>query len=252
MAGTTKDNKSSWSEEGEIRGGGASDVWDEDALLNPYAPDLEEGRRQGREDGLAAGYRDGRSLGQTTGLEHGLEVGFVRGCVEAIRRQLPRFSESSTDGDDGDSDGVGHCSEPLLRFAPAKLKRMKKMILELSALLDDFPGPSEIFSNNHAETIFDESGPSVTNQQQHEVDSDDDDEEEIQATSEGRNVRSKLQRIRARFKLLTVQLRIPHFSLAHVMEEAARDSTGLVIPPSQSAVDSDGASARHQTTTTEW
>ena len=50
-----------------------------------------------------------------------------------------------------------------------------------------------------------------------------DDSEQVPAEDDdpSLDVAGKMQRIRARFKLVTVQLGIPHFSLKQVMDEAA-------------------------------
>jgi hypothetical protein len=226
--------------------------WDEDALIDPHAPDLEEGRRRGREEGREAGYREGLSIGRTTGLEHGLEVGFIRGCVEAVRRQV-LLPPASSEGR----------SEIPWRLAPSKLERVRKTVLEISALLDDFPGPSEIFatsSDDVVETTAERRGGASAAGRRHEADSDDDlddddDDEEAQA-SDKTNVRSKLQRLRARFKLLAVQLGMPHLSLAHAMDRA-RDSTTDAVPSSPSSAMAAAAAAgaeesTHHEATTEW
>jgi hypothetical protein len=231
----------------------ASSVWwDEDALIDPHAPDLEEGRRRGREEGREAGYREGLSIGRTTGLEHGLEVGFIRGCVDVVQRQVLLPPASSSEGD----------SEIPRRLSPAKLERVRKTVLEVSALLDDFPGPSEIFATSNdgvVETAAERRGGASAAGRRHEADSDDDvddsDNEETQA-SDKTNVRSKLQRLRARFKLLAVQLGMPHLSLAHAMDRA-RDSTTDAVPSSPSSAMAAAAAAgaeesTHHEATTEW
>jgi hypothetical protein len=190
------------------------DKWDDDALLNPFDAFLEEGRRQGRQEGLEAGYREGYELGQVTGLEYGMELGFVRGTVEAVQQELARS---------GGSDDA-----PWL--PPSKTERVSKILAELSSLLDEFPGPSEMFHDE----LFGSVEEGV------DVDDDDDDDEEAQAQrSQERNAKVLLQQIRSKFKLLTVVLGIPHYSLAQVMDEAAESSNAKVNDESTAPIQTD-------------
>jgi hypothetical protein len=194
------------------------DGWDDDALLNPFDAFLEEGRRQGRQEGLEAGYREGYELGQVTGLEYGMELGFVRGTVEAVQQELAR----------------GGSSDDAPWLPPSKADRIAKILAELSSLLDEFPGPSEMFHDVSS------SGPSKEmfgSVEEDVVDVDDDDDEEAQAQrSQERNAKVLLQQIRSKFKLLTVVLGIPHYSLAQVMADAAASSDARVNDESSAPI----------------
>jgi hypothetical protein len=192
------------------------EAWDDDALLNPFEAFLEEGRRQGRQEGLEAGYKEGHELGQVTGLEYGMELGFVRGTVEAVRHELARNRRSSSDA----------AAAPWL--PPSKTERVTKILAELSSLLDEFPGPSEMF--------HDESSGATEEFRSVEHDDADDDEEAHTQRSHERNAKILLQQIRSKFKLLTVVLGIPHFSLAQVMDEAAESAASTVNDESNAPI----------------
>jgi hypothetical protein len=187
----------------------AMDEWDDDALLNPFDEFLEEGRRQGRQEGLEAGYQEGYGLGQVTGLEYGMELGFVRGTVEAMQQELARSRS--------DAPWV-----PL-----SKAERVAKILSELSSLLDEFPGPSEMFHEDSS------AAPEVFGSVE---DTADDDEKAHSHRSHDGNAKVLLQQIRSKFKLLTVVLGIPHFSLAQVMDEGAESSDSKATDESNAPI----------------
>ena len=170
----------------------------EDLCLDPYQSSREEGEKRGREAGLEAGFSDGRELGEVTAIDYALDLGFIRGVCTACTRNKQGLDE-----------------------------RVQKTLRDLIRAIDDFPGPSHIFREQQ--------------QQQHDHDHNHDHnhpaEEPAEAVvplddndSSSADVLHKMQRIRARFKLLTVQLGIPHFSLKQVMDEVASSSHTLVAP----------------------
>jgi|UniRef100_A0A7S2XML9 hypothetical protein len=164
--------------------------WD-DICVNPHESFLELGRREGKEAGLKAGFNDGRSLGQHKALEFGIELGFIRGFVLVAHRDI------------------------LPSIEIARAEKIAKSLHALQQAIDEFPGPDEMFQHvhdpNNTETMLDD-----------ELQSD----SETQ-TRNALDVVGKMQRIRAKFKLVTVQLRIPHFSLKQVMEEAGQNPSNV-------------------------
>jgi hypothetical protein len=93
--------------------------------------------------------------------------------------------------------------------------RIQRSMHELVRALEDFPGPDAMFEQ-------------VLKQQQQPATSSDKDDSEDPTKLD---VIAKMQRIRARFKLLTVQLKIPHYSLKQVMDEAASHHKTTAEPP---------------------
>ena len=148
--------------------------------LNPHERELEEGRRQGREAGLKAGYREGYALGRTNAIEYGMEVGFIRGVVNYLKGRSFENNE-----------------------------RMIKRIDDLARALDDFPSPEEVLQEG-----------GLTVEVTGTLQALNDDSEQTVESSDDLDVRGKLQRVRAHFKLLMVQLGMPHFSLKRVMDDA--------------------------------
>jgi len=159
----------------------------EDACLDPHHSSLQAGRTEGREAGALAGFREGRGLGQTKGLEFGLEVGFYQGVVKALR-------------------GKHHND------------RIQKNIEKLQEAIDDFPTPDELFEATKHHISMSEM------RSQNPVTGHPDEHDDSENPSKF-DILNKLQRIRARFKLLTVQLGKPKFSLKNVLEDSLRRGT---------------------------
>jgi hypothetical protein len=76
----------------------------------------------------------------------------------------------------------------------------------LLSMVDAFPNPDAVFHDSEQATT-----------DEHSSDNEEDDLDDV---------REQLQRIKDRFKLLTVQLGLPHLSLKQVMDEAASDAKG--------------------------
>ena len=153
-----------------------------DALcVDPHASFINDGRMEGAEAGRQSGYQMGYDLGRTTALDTGLELGFIRGIVSSL-----------------DTTTVS--------------ERAIRTIRELQELLDDFPTIDQVFREQER----DRQGEKENVEQE-------DDSEQPAAVADGdaRSIRIEMQRIRAKFKLLTVQLGCPHFSLKQLMDEAA-------------------------------
>jgi hypothetical protein len=191
----------------------------ENFCLDPYQSAREEGERQGRDAGLEAGFRDGKKMGINTGTEYGMELGFFTGVCSAV--------EAAT------SDNLSqHVSE----------ERVRKTVADLRLALDDFPGPDQVFQVRQRPPRHQHDGEEHTHEHEPEEEDDDDDDDEEDdddddngdsenaAAESKKNVLHKMQRIRARFKLLTVQLGMPNYSLTRVMDEAAATSATATAP----------------------
>lgn len=161
----------------------------EDVCLDPHNGSLEQGKAQGREAGALAGFQDGRTLGQNKGLEFGLEVGFYHGVVSAL------VEESDN--------GFG--------------ERVRKSIHKLQEAIDAFPSPDEVFSNARDDSTMKAALETSTSSSSKNVAGGDLQEHDSEDPSKF-DIIKKLQRIRARFKLLVVQLGKPQFSLRNSLE----------------------------------
>jgi len=158
----------------------------EDACLDPHHTSLELGRLEGREAGGQAGFLDGQTLGQSKGLEFGLEIGFYRGIVTVL----------------------------LLNPKPPHTQRIQNSITKLQKALDEFPSPDKLFQdvNNSASSL----------QQHHHhlqpdiIGNDDHDDEEV--SSSRIDILNKMQKIRAYYKLVMVQMGKPQLSLKSSLE----------------------------------
>jgi hypothetical protein len=164
----------------------------EDACLDPHHGSLEEGKAQGREAGALAGFREGQVLGENKGLEFGLEVGFYQGIVTAL-------IESSTENE----------------FS----ERVQKSIQKLQESIDAFPPPDEVFSNTRKSESSVMAMKASTSSSTKDLGEEGDPEENDSEDPSKFDILNKLQRIRARFKLLTVQLGKPQFSLRNALED---------------------------------
>jgi len=177
-------------------------VWDEAAwdeiCVNPHKEALERGQKEGREAGLLAGFRDGESVGVIKGVEFGMEIGFIRGSLQEILNAI--------------------ALKELVFDDPSQYEKIEKTTSSLSQMLDSFPPPKEAFRNKNAATAA---------AQSIDVDS------EVEANSDSPDIASRLQSIKSKFKLLTVQLKWNNFSLKNQMDEAAMDLGDNPKPESQ-------------------
>jgi hypothetical protein len=146
--------------------------------------------RQGQAEGFKAGNLAGYRDGQALGRTKGLEYGMELGFIRGFLNSL-NHEESSK-----------HKTDRIQR----SIEKLRK------ALEDESLQPDEIFRKEQ---------PGRNQEQDLQDDSED---------ASKLDVLAKLQRIRARFKVLTVQLGIPKFSLKEIMDEAAESSTIVQEP----------------------
>jgi hypothetical protein len=161
---------------------------------------VELGREEGRQAGLQAGYKDGLSLGRTKGIEFGMELGFIRGFLNTVEHT--QWESSLIKGQEFEEQ-----QQQQQRAVVAQ--RIQKGLQDLRQAIEDFPSPDAIFAS------------STMNNDNHNNENDSEEEAAAQATANATDVMGALQRIRAKFKVLTVQLKIPHYSLHQVMSDAA-------------------------------
>eukprot|EP00980_Cylindrotheca_fusiformis_P019930 scaffold7017_cov134-Cylindrotheca_fusiformis.AAC.25 len=168
----------------------------DDVCWNPHESSFRQGQEEGLEAGSIAGYRDGQALGRTKGLEFGMELGFINGFLNVVEQQ------ESIDKSD----------------------RIQRSVEKLRKVLEDeCLQPNEIFEHHHHQHH--------QQQQQQQQNNQDDSEDPSKL-----DVLAKMQRVRARFKVLTVQLGIPKFSLKGVMDDAANSGA---VPADPATVDNE-------------
>jgi hypothetical protein len=160
----------------------SQDTWDE--ICNfPHQAQIDVGRQEGRQAGLQAGFNDGFALGRTKGMEFGMELGFIRGFLNTVEAKL----QSNGQGD------------------VAKTERLQKKLDELHRATDDFPSSETMFESTTKE------GDSYSEE----------DDSEVVAGTHGTDVMGSMQRIRAKFKVLTAQLKVSQYSLKQVMDDTS-------------------------------
>ena len=136
---------------------------------------------QGRIEGAEAGRQSGYQSGYALGRTTALDTGLELGFIRGIVASLDTTRVSD---------------------------RAVRTIRELQELLNDFPTVDQVFREQERERQGDKENAQ-------------DDSEQPVADGDSRSVRIEIQRIRAKFKLLMVQMGYPHFSLKQVMDEAA-------------------------------
>lgn len=213
----------------------------EDLCLDPHEDSLEEGRAEGRIAGLQAGFKDGRSLGRIKGLEIGTEVGYMRGVAVAVNDCLVPLVESQS----SDTESI------------RRIENIRKVIRELVSAIDAFPSPDDMFNERDKSqtSVLGELGDVTIGRKE---DAMTEKRDETKASEKKLDISNKLQRIRAKFKLLTVQLKLPRLSLKKVMDEALHlDMTDeLAEAPTIGAHTDNMPSLKHEATSgqqdTDW
>ena len=170
-----------------------SDEWDDIALLDPYHESMENGRSEGMSRGHEAGYRDGFALGRMKALEIGVELGYM----ESIAKEILEFIRNNSNNDISNEEIK---TEPGFQSSllknKSRMEKIQKGFIGLQTMIDEFPSPDDIF-------------------------------EELQTTKI--DVSERMQRIRAKFKLLTVQMKEPHLTLKSVMDEASQSNNNEAV-----------------------
>ena len=136
---------------------------------------------------LAHGEKEGQAAGSLAGYNEGRGLGRTKGVEFGMELGFVRGVIKEVFNLEDRGEKIQHSLE------------------ELTRALDDFPSPNQMFEQV---------------QQSMEERNHGSDSEERVDKDEKLNIQHKMQRIRARFKLLMVQLGQPHFSLKQVMDEA--------------------------------
>jgi len=207
----------------------------EDLCLDPYQSNFDSGRDEGHAAGLKAGYDEGRKLGHQKGLEVGIELGYMHGVATTIQTEvLPTMAQDAQD----DSNSI------------RRVQKIEKSIDELIEAIDGFPSPDEIFRRE--EIPASSGGVEYDHDDElHRNDSDGTQEAAaIETNDEAVDISGRMQRIRAKFKLLCVQLKVPELSLTKVMDDAkstaATPSVSNETNKERTSKDTDGSAEGHQ------
>ncbi len=176
----------------------------EDLCLDPYQSNFDSGRNEGHAAGLKAGHDEGRKLGHQKGLEVGIELGYMHGVATTIQTEvLPTMAQEAED----DSNSI------------RRMQKIEKSIDELIEAIDGFPSPDEIFRREEIPT-----SSGVVEYDHVDVLRNDSEGTQtaaaIETNGKAVDISGRMQRIRAKFKLLCVQLKVPELSLTKVMDDA--------------------------------
>jgi hypothetical protein len=175
----------------------SQDAWDE-ICVNPHQSQIDVGRQEGRAAGLEAGFNEGYSLGRTKGIEFGMELGFILGFLDSVQNRIQADSQEND---------------------TTRNERLQTRVDGLRKAIEGFPTTDTIFAAT-------------------QTDNDAKDEDEVSKNdsegmpvSDGMNIVGSMQRIRAKFKVLCVQLKLPaHLSLKQVMTEVVAAETDVDEP----------------------
>ena len=130
----------------------------------------------------------GRAEGQIAGLQAGFNDGFALGRTKGIEFGME----------------LGFV-RGFLNTVEAKNERLQKKVEELRHAIDDFPSLDAIKTVKKEEETYSE-----------------EDDSEAVVMAGNLDILGSMQRIRAKFKVLTVQLKVSQFSLKQVMDDANR------------------------------
>ena len=146
---------------------------------------------------------EGRAMGQASGEQAGFRDGQQLGHTKGIEFGMELGFIQGFVNELRNNNNIQHSSE-----------RVHRSILALQSALDDFPSPNLMFE--HVTSLSTSK-------------SGDDSEGEVTKF----DVIAKMQRVRARFKLLTVQLGVGTISLTQVLAAGAKNHENHEVPPSR-------------------
>jgi hypothetical protein len=142
------------------------------------------------ESHVELGRQDGREAGLHAGFKDGYALGRTKGIEFGMELGFIRGFLNTIENGDLESGQDA-----------ARVERIQKGVEDLRRAIDDFPSPDAVLTSrmNSKHSLGDDSEANAT------------------------DIMGALQRIRAKFKVLTVQLKMPHYSLKQVLADAARD-----------------------------
>uniref|UniRef100_A0A7S2NYI5 Essential protein Yae1 N-terminal domain-containing protein n=1 Tax=Leptocylindrus danicus TaxID=163516 RepID=A0A7S2NYI5_9STRA len=154
-----------------------------DSALDPYQHCADAGRRDGEAAGLARGFTEGRNLGMKKSWEFRFELGYYAGFVEFV---------ATEQGMDAKKAGCKF-EEHVTSSGSTKEERLERNINGILHAIEEFPTSDDL--------------------QRASNDEEDDDSHQL-------DLPIQIQRIRAKFKLLLIQLGLPPtFSLANILNK---------------------------------
>ena len=142
------------------------------------------------ESHMELGRQDGREAGLHAGFKDGHALGRTKGIEFGMELGFIRGFLNTIEHGEMESNQDA-----------ARVQRIQKGVEGLRRAIDDFPAPDTVFA-------------SAMNSKHRPGDN---------TEANAMDIMGALQRIRAKFKVLTVQLKIPHYSLKQVLVDAARD-----------------------------
>ncbi len=181
------------------------------SLLDPSHEISKSSKEAGRIAGRTASFNEGRSIGRTKGWEVGLELGYVFSfCMELLEglKLLQQNDDQSSSNIDNDDDGnksdnvqtstLNKKSSSNRAFS--RLDRCTTLARDIITLIEDFPPPQHLLDN------LDDDG-------------NDDDDAAADSAAAALDVSTPIQRIRAKFKLLSVLLKTGQsYDLKRILE----------------------------------
>jgi hypothetical protein len=178
-------------------------LW-EDFDANPFDGSYSQGQENGRIDGQEAGYRDGYAIGRTTALNYGLEIGYIHGLLN----ELQHYFSTQAHSDDK------------ITIHQSRRDRIGRSIDNLRLALDEFPTASEMMVSSKGKVDRNTSIHDGFKDKPNDLEATADDDMDVDA---------KMQCIRARFKLLRVQID-PHskLQLSVILSDALLGSSSAV------------------------
>jgi hypothetical protein len=215
-------------------------------IIDPYESTIQNGREDGRNAGLQAGYNDGYQIGKLKAYEIGIELGYMSSICSMALQLLEK--ENKKDGgngknngrNDGNNSGNNNDStNKKLSSFTTHYERKRKRLMDLIDAIQAFPKPESIFN-----TRFD--GEQNKNNDNTDKNGNDDlaaveknislhndieyDHNHDQIDSlHNKNVRNSdvdivsiMQRLRAKFKTILVQLNLSHLRLKDVMDGSVK------------------------------
>jgi len=210
----------------------ASSLNFEDLCLDPYQYQREGGRDEGTSAGLRAGWEDGRALGRQKALDVGIELGYMRGVAMVLRSKILVDLPSALSEDTGEKE-----VEASIVFSRRRAQKIEKSADDLIAAIAAFPTADDIFEEGQSdEGHSPDDGGNVG------------DSEFAPKSKNGPiDITDKIQRIRARFKLLCVQMKVTELSLTRVMDDAKERASAIAegqgLQEEEKRLDPESASA---------
>ena len=201
-------------------------LWDQ-LCINPHEDSLSQGFKEGQDAGLMSGFKDGEAIGRSKALEIGFEIGFYEGCAAyMLDIHLPQLlkkckkrqeSHNQIDVDNGSLDDKNEISTPntaeAMLWTIEKLEKLQKGWKSLLDMVHQFPTPDKIFKNQEShDNLTDEVDSKSIIRGKAYLD---------EFRSSNVDIVKNLQRIRSKFKVVTILQKIPKFSLRRLMDEVA-------------------------------